>query len=53
MGIVAGYSPEVQYGYFSQMGILPTLYDPENQEKLLPIGARWKDEAGNIYEKTQ
>jgi hypothetical protein len=53
MGIVAGYSPEVQYGYFSQMGILPTLYDPENQEKQLPIGARWQDEAGNIFEKTQ
>jgi len=53
MGIVAGSTPEVQYGYFSQMGILPTLYDPENQEKLLPIGARWKDEAGNEYVKTQ
>ena len=51
--VVSGFSPEVQYGYFSQMGIYPTLYDPDNELKQLPPGAYWKDEAGNIRQKQQ
>jgi hypothetical protein len=43
--------PEVQYRYFSQMRIYPTLYDPDEQLKALPIGAKWRDESGALHQK--
>ena len=53
MEVVSGYAPEVQYRYFSQMGIYPTLTDPDVQLKALPIGAKWKDESGQVYIKNK
>ena len=51
--VVSGFAPEVQYRYFSQMGIYPTLHDPDEQLKALPIGAKWRDESGQLYTKTK
>ena len=50
--VVSGFAPEVQYRYFSQMGIYPTLHDPDEQLKALPIGAKWRDESGQLHKKT-
>jgi len=49
--VVSGFMPEVQYRYFSQMRIYPTLYDPDEQLKALPIGAKWRDESGALHQK--
>ena len=49
--VVSGFMPEVQYRYFSQMGIYPTLYDPDEQLKALPMGAKWRDESGELFTK--
>jgi len=51
--VVSGFAPEVQYRYFSQMGIYPTLHDPDEQLKALPIGAKWRDESGQLHKKTK
>ena len=51
MEVTSGFMPEVQYRYFSQMGIYPTLHDPDEQLKSLPIGAYWRDESGALHQK--
>ena len=51
MEVTSGFMPEVQYRYFSQMGIYPTLHDPDEQLKSLPIGAKWRDESGQLFTK--
>jgi len=51
--VVSGFAPEVQYRYFSQMGIYPTLHNPDEQLKALPIGAKWRDESGQLHKKTK
>ena len=51
MEVTSGFMPEVQYRYFSQMGIYPTLHDPDEQLKALPIGAKWRDESGALHQK--
>jgi len=51
MEVTSGFMPEVQYRYFSQMGIYPTLHDPDEQLKSLPVGAKWRDESGALHQK--
>ena len=51
MEVTSGFMPEVQYRYFSEMGIYPTLHDPDEQLKSLPIGAKWRDESGALHQK--
>lgn len=50
---VAGYEPEVQYRYFTQQGIYPTLYNPDVQLADLPVGAKFRTVDGKLHTKTQ